>query len=454
MRWCVGSLVLAACAAGTDGGGSVGEATASGTITDATCATTDNALRFSCRLTLDAAQEVSWSILEGDEVVRTWVTEADAAPVGDLWGLAPDTTYRWEATTSGGTASGEVGTGSLPDDLDGLSVTTSGTAPEVDALLTNLTCGGFAGLVMLDPAGRVVWYQDAESTGGVGSLSGVTGFDRDDDGDLLAAVDGERLVEWTPMGEVITEVGGFAHPLHHDVALEDGRIWALYAEQIDGYVVDGFVVVDDGVTTAEWSLGDHVTVDGASHGDDQFWGQVFPSATDFAHANAIEVRDGVALLSFRWLDAVMEVPADPADPDFGEPVFTLVGSSGSSVEGDVVFVDGGGFDGQHHASWSDDGHVAVFDNGTSTSRGLHVAVDLEAGTATEAASYPVGARCSVQGSVYDLADGQVLVTCADGGRVSAWPESGGEASWELTASCGGSEGGAGSSTTRVMPVDW
>ncbi|MCB9699765.1 MAG: aryl-sulfate sulfotransferase [Alphaproteobacteria bacterium] len=448
------SLVLVGCALGGSGGsGTVGDATSSGTVTSAACATTDNALRFSCWLALDEADEVTWSVYEGDALVRTWVTQTSSTPVGELWGLAPETTYRWEAVAAGGSASGEVTTGSLPSDFDGMSLGTSGDAPGADAFLTNLSCGGFTGLVMVDAAGRVVWYQDVDSDGGTGSLAGVTGFDRDADGTLLTAVDGERLVQWSPMGDVLAEATGFDHPLHHDVAIEDGRVWALFAEEMDGRVIDGFVVVDGSTQVASWSLADQVTVSGTTNSQDGFWGQVFPGASDWAHANSIEVRDGVALVSFRWLDAVMGIPVDPEDGDFGEPLFTLVGQSGGALAGDVVFADGGGFDGQHHASWSSDGHLALFDNGTSNSRGLHVDVDLDAGTATEAASFGMGRTCQIQGSVYDLPGGDVLVTCADAGEASAWPADGGSSSWSMSLTCGGSRSG-GSTTTRVMPITW
>jgi hypothetical protein len=212
------------------------------------------------------------------------------------------------------------------------------------------------------------------------------------------------------------------------------------------------VIDADGALEAEWDLADHVTPSGSGAAD-PFWSQDFPGASDWSHGNSIELGpDGTALLSLRWLDAVLEVVVDPDAADFGAVDWTLTGAA-SELTSDLAWTDGGGFDGQHHASWTPEGRIALFDNGTAVSRALVVEVDLDEGTAAEHDAWSMDQQCRVQGAAYPLAGGGMVATCADASEVRAFEAGGGPATWTLSASCAG--GGAGpSAVTRALPIAW
>lgn len=443
------AALLLACS--TDSGSTASVATTTGSVTDAACATQANALRFDCTVTLADAGALSWTVRDGDEAVRTFTTDEDTDHAAALWGLAPERTYSWEAVADEGTASGTVTTGALPDALASADLQVSGDAPAVDALLIPASCDGFTGLAMVAPSGELVWYEELESTGAGGPLSGVTGFDWSAGGTAVVSVDGSRLLELDPSGAVLRETSGFARPLHHDVSVVGDRLLALNAAEHDGAVVDGFYVVGpDGSIEAEWDLADHADV-AAGTTSDAFWRDTFPGASDWSHGNSISAYDdGTALLSFRWLDAVVEVVADPDAPDFGAIDWVLTGTDGGSLQGDFTWIDGGGFVGQHHASWTPDGRLSLFDNGTTSSRALVLDVDLDAGTAAESEAHGLGQSCQIQGATYALDDGSVIATCADAGEVVAFAPGGGE-TWSMRWSCGGTRQAG---MSRALPVHW
>ncbi|MBX2798386.1 MAG: aryl-sulfate sulfotransferase [Myxococcales bacterium] len=404
------------------------------------CETTDHPLRFQCAVDVADDADVTWEVTEDDTLVR----QLDGVgPDQLLWGLAPERTYTWTATSEGQSFTGSMTTGDLSGGLTSLQISTSGEAPDVDALLFPASCSGFSGLVMVDGAGDVVWFED---------LGGdVTGFDWSDRG-AVAALDKERVVEVAPDGTVLREASGFDRPLHHDVATDGDRIWLLNAEEHDGYVVDGFYVIDaGGAVEASWDLADWVTPSGGG-GSDRFWASTFPGAVDWSHGNSIEVGpDGTGLLSLRWQDAVIEVVIDPDEPDFGELVWSLTGTQASSWSSDFAWTDGGGFDGQHHASWTPAGELSVFDNGASTSRAVIVA--LGDGTATEVAAYPMDAHCNVQGAAYVTDDATMFATCPTAGTTLAFQGNDSQASWTLSVTCPGGGGGPDSMLSRAMPID-
>ena len=440
------AVVVSGCATGED------PAT---TGPEGACEATENPLRFACALTVEEGGDAVWTVSEAGEPIRTFTTSGpDHALV--MWGLPPDADLTWEVVTPGGTAGGTFRTGSLPQGLRDLTVTTSGEAVDTDAFVVPYDCSGETGLVMPGADGRVRWYQPFAfgDGGGFGPTSGLTAFDwRDDRAVVVTETDRVTLVEAT--GEVVFDVSGFDLPLHHDAAIQGDHVLLLNADEHDGHVVDGMYVLDaTGATVAAWDLADHVAVTGEGSSD-VFWTQTFPNATDdWSHGNGV-TPDGEdhVLVSLRWQDAVVRVASDPGAEDFGEIDWVLTGQPGTDLPGDFTWPEGGGFVGQHHATRLADGGVGVFDNGRPAdgSRGLFLDVDLATMTVTERESWPVGEFCFVTGGAAELPGGGALVTCDTDRTVYEFVPGEAAPVWEATIACETTAAGFGS-VVNAHPV--
>lgn len=446
MLRCLALLFLVACAPDAEEGspttatdGDVGAVSAEGTLADAVCSA-DGALRVRCALTTATAQDVTWTLLDGDAVVRTDTTSG-TAHTHLFWHLAEGATYTWRAETDAGSATGSFTAGT--EAVAGLTIAVSGSTEAFDSVLVPLQCSDTTGLVAFDPMGRITWLA-ALADGSNDMRGGISGFDIGPDG-FVAGVESSRVVEVDAGGDVLREVVP-AEEQHHDLAVDDqGRIYVIDAREVDGYVVDGVEIFEGTTSVARFDLGDVIDPTGLS-GDDRFWAQTFPGAIDFGHTNSVELGpDGTALLSLKAQHTLMQVVLDPDAADFGAVDWMLVGDT-SELTGDLAWTDGGGFHGQHHASWGEDGELLVFDNGTQGSRGLAMAVDPAAGTVHEVRSVDVGSSCPVQGSTYPLADGGLLTTCAGTGEIIAFDATG-EATWTASVSCGSQ-----APLARAMPV--
>lgn len=445
LRFFLWMPALAGCVATEDAApgqdASVSDAEVSGAVVDAACETTENPLRFDCSLTTEAPAEVAWTVYEGSTPVRTFTSEG-THHAQLLWGLPEATDLTWEASTSAGAASGGLSTGSA--DLGALSIATFGVGLATDAVMVPLQCDDATGLVAFDEAGRVTWYE-VLGGGSVDARGGLQGFDRTPDG-FVAGIDGAEVVEVAPDGTVLRTITGLSDPLHHDLAAdEDGRLYLLEAFEEDGYVLDGVRVFEGEEEVASFALSTVVTPSGGA-GEDRYWAQTFPGATDWSHTNSVElVGDGTALLSLKAQNALLMVVLDPDAGDFGEVVWTLTGAD-SQLASDFDWSDGGGFYGQHHASVDDEGQLLLFDNGASRSRGL--VLGLGEDSVSEVHSVALGEHCPTQGAAYPLDDGGLLVTCATSGTVVAFDTAGTEV-WSATVDCGTQ-----APLARGMPMTW
>ena len=443
------ALLLASC--GGPGGSdddpatpaAVGEVSFDGTVTTASCREVDHPLMARCTLTTESSSTVWWTLREAGDEVRTFTTEGTTHEQL-LWGLAEGTAYTWEATTDGGSASGTLTAGTV--DLGELAISAVGRAPALDSVLVPLQCTDTTGLVAFDGQGRITWYQ-VLGPGSSDMRGGINGFDVGPDG-FVAVVEGEQIAEVAPDGTLLRDLVADTLPLHHDLAVDDdGRIYVLDADEVDGYILDGVEIFDGEASVARFDLADVLTPTGTTGGD-MFWASEFPGAVDWAHTNSVELGpDGTALLSLKAQNAVMQVVLDPDAADFGAVDWVLTGDD-SQLTSDLAWPDGGGFYGQHHVSWSREGELLLFDNGTGSSRGLVVEVDLAAGEATELRSVAVGGSCPVQGSTYELPDGGLLTTCGNSGELQAFDASG-QATWSATVSCGSR-----APLARGLPLDW
>jgi hypothetical protein len=418
--------------------------TASGDF-DASCAATDNALRVACTAALVEPAETTWTVTEPDgTVVGAWSVGDSATPALTLWGLPPDADLTLTVTTPDGSeAVGALGTDPLPSGLADLSVTVTGAPTDAEGLLVTEQCGGTSWLVVLDGRGRVVWYEAVDG--------GVSGYRWTTDGTALWA-DGTSVTELAPDGTQRLHVTS-TDPLHHDLTRGGDRVYALYAAEHDGYVIDGLHVYEGGALVADWWLADHVDVHGGG-GSEGFWQREFPGATDWSHANSVWSDGERALVSLRWQDAVVSFDADPGSPGFGALDWILTGTDDEELPGDFAWPDGGGFDGQHHATLVDGG-VTVFDNGpgAAVSRGLEVALDVDAGEAREVRAWSMGTHCEIQGGVERVGD-EVLVTCAPTKTVRAFGLDDATAHFSLATSCASAgQAPPGGGWSRAMPVD-
>lgn len=425
----------------------------------ASCSPTSNALRFDCTATGDGA--LSWSILDGSVTLRTLESEGPDHEV-TLYGMAPNRSYTWEVAGAAGTASGSVGTGSLPSGIDDVSIRTSGATSQIETYLFPYTCGS-AWLVVANTQGDVVWYEEGTSSGGGGPSDGVSGFATSDDHTFVAALAGSRVAEWSMGGDRLLDATDFDEPLHHDVHVWDDKVYALTEFEASGQIVDGFYVVDDaGRTIAEWNIADHVTITGGGGGGGGPGGPGGPGGlSEWSHGNSIHVQDGKALLSLRWQNAVVEVEADPDSPNFGDINWVLTGDD-SDMDSDFTWTDGGGFYGQHHARWSASGELMVFDNRDmgQDSRALRMEVDMGSMTVRESHAWSLGEHCDIQGANYDTVFGGFMVTCGDGSWGAVVNPATDTAEWEVEISCssggggGGGPGGPGGGAVlpRLMPL--
>jgi hypothetical protein len=411
----------------------------------ASCEATENALRFACTATLDAAAEGLWTLSLAGEPVRTFATPSGLEHAVTLYGMRPDTDYDWAIDAGTAHVSGTLHSGDLPADLAGLDVSASGDPGPVTAVLTPQQCNGDSFLVVADTEGEPIWYEPTAS-------GGIQGAAWTEDDTFLWGEGQRTIVEMTAGGERLWEATGFDRPLHHDLNKGGGRVYALNADAHDNVVVDGLYVLQDGALVAEWDLYDHATV-GSDGTPDPFWWGWFPGSEDWSHANSVWSDGTVAVLSLRWQDAIIEIAADPAAPDFGTITSTLTGSSNSDFISDFTWTDGGDFDGQHHVTPTADGYL-MFDNqgGAEPSRALRIEVDDASATVAEAESWSMDQHCEVQGGAYPLSDGSVLATCATEGRILRFVPGEPEAVFDMSATCGRS-GGA-TIVARGVPLDW
>ncbi len=431
---------LVACGAPDPDGADTGT-TASGPGITATCAVQpDNALRYDCAITTRTPGpiHVAWEAME-DGAVRELAVDGDTTEHrATVYALKPEWTYEVRFTGPDGTATLDLTPGPMPLPV---GATASGDGPV--PVLVALPCANEAAVAIVDTDGQPLWYQS------FGPVDGRDdGYQFTPRGTVLAAF-GDTIVETALDG---TELLRFRRgedfgddPLHHDVHRDaDGRIYALFAEEVDGAVLDGLHIFDDDGLIASWHLADHVAPAGAPGGGGPgFWERDFPGAVDWSHGNSVSAAgDGWLYVGFRWLSAAMKVDGDPASPTFGDVAWTLVGEAGKPLASDFALTSSAGlqadFIGQHHVNPTPDGRVALFDNRTTgSSRGVVLALDEAAGVADVQAQWEVGQVCTAQGATFLLDDGTALVTCATAPQVLAFPPGQAAPGWSLDFSCGG-----------------
>lgn len=421
-------LVAAACSDNT----SPNDAGVAPEIDAATLASPDSAgpatiISFAAKRA-DSARIVATSTSGG----RLHVTTDYVPVVNDtarlvLAGLHPGVAYDWhaEAVGPGGMRSGPSLTltaDTVPDAIRGAQiVTTSGRAPTIPYIMTELVVDSVKYEAIFDRTGTLVWYRTMQRPSGQGDFemqpTGVfTAYDGTSAGWqpvpgawFAFGLDGVVQKTWTAPS------GSFIDPHELRMRVENGDTAAYYSIY-DLAPMD--MTAHCGTSaqpTAEHTLvraaagGLHTIFDARSRFTPNDW--ISPPVCglgDFDHPNAFDFDgDHTLIVSWRNLGALTAI-----DLGTGHVLWQLGGAQATlAFTGDAL----GGTGGQHSVRVSGPGMVLVYDNGTNhvppQSRMVEYAIDTASGTAhlTRQYLHPGGLYTVFMGSVSPLADGGVLI---------------------------------------------
>lgn len=421
----------------------------------------DNLLRWDCLIEHDTPGDLTltWQDTTTGRALST-TAPADGTLLHTLtiWGIRPESSIDFQLSGPDGQLSGQLVTRALPASVTGpLATTGSSTA---DALMMPLTCADDPTIGIVDPDGTPIWYQTLSGAPEIGG--NVGGFHLTQWGTVIVVAD-RKLHEFELDGTLVRRLEqgvDFDDPLHHDIYGINGYIYALVADEhtFDGldYILDGFVVFGQTGLVAEWTLSDHHTPTEFSLNPGGFWNGIFPTANDYSHANSITVaEDGTGWISFRHLDAAIQLDADPNSARFGEIDWSIVGTLSSPFPADYTVtsdVDGpADFINQHHISADPQGRFTLFDNRGpgDLSRGLVLDLEPSTQTAHIVEVYDLGESCGAQGSVYTLTNGHRVITCGTSNRAVEWAPGDPAPSWTLNHSCANGF----QIMARAIPVD-
>lgn len=296
----------------------------------------------------------------------------------------------------------EANTGSLPAEIPPVDVIEDGP------LEPGFVAGSWlespdegSGAIVLDQAGRVVWYDLRDDVGTISVIHKVEG------GFLYLVTSHSYLPD---AHAVYVSSDGrdrelFPLPLaHHDILpLPSGGFAAVVGEvrEVDGENVLGDTIVEvdeDGTQRTIWNAFDHFEVvpnDG--------WGALaYPEGADWTHANglAYDENSDTYLISMFRCECIVAVDRESGGNDW------ILGGEDSSFAVDDPFGP------QHSPDWTAEG-VAMFDNGydMSVSRLAEYAIEGGEATLTWSWEHPDGYVTAVLGDF----DRQ-----ADGGHLSSW----------------------------------
>ena len=382
----------------------------------------DNRLRWDCAVNHDTPGTLvlAWQDTQtGRALSATAPADGELSHTLTIWGIRPESTIDFQLDGPDGELSGQLTTRALPSSVTG-PLATTGTST-ADALMMPLTCASEPTLGIVDPDGTPIWYQTLPGTPEIGG--NVGGFHLTDQGTVLVVAN-RMLHEFRLDGTLVRRLEqgvDFDDPLHHDVFGINGYIYALVADvhTFDGldYVLDGLAVFDANGLVAEWTLADHHTPTEFTFNPGGFWNGTFPTANDYSHANSITVdSSGTGWISFRHLDAVIQLEADPTDARFGDIDWSIAGTAASPFPSDYTVtsdLDGpADFLQQHHITRDPNGQYTLFDNRGPGDLSRAIVLDLE--PATQSArivdTYEVGQSCGAQGAIYTLPNGHRVIT--------------------------------------------
>jgi hypothetical protein len=318
----------------------------------------------------------------------------------------------------------ELVTGPLPDDLPRFSA--EGSDPSPGWVL--FSAGAY--MVVVDDAGRVVWYRRTPGGPSLGAMAQGTGryVVRPS---ALPPEGPPQWIEVDPSGEVTRMLGcvGELPARPHDLIAEaDGGYWILCDETRTmnlasfggsaGARVTGTVVQHvgaDGSLLFAWSAFDHFAL------TDLPPSELAGESVNWTHGNAIDLdADGDLLVSFRSLNEVakIDVPSGAVRWRFGGRAneFTLVGAATPP------------FARQHGVRASASGELVLLDNrgDPAQSRAERWSVDPARRIARLVGSFASSPAVTtdIGGSVQPLPGGRLLVSFGTAGRVEEYDADG------------------------------
>ena len=374
----------------------------------ALCSDTDNPLRQLCEVSLSEALPLVFRY-GADAEDRVLTFGPSSVHVFTVTGLMPETWFSYTAEAGGSSASGAFRSGEVVG-LPGIEVT--GTATFDYVLFAHDDV-----VIIAATTGEVVWFEVFDEEGAGPQKGRITGTTWVEEGVGLGIASSLYEVGLDGTRRFASHRGvGHDLPLHHDVFIRDGLRYVVNAQQYTygdhDFVIDGFYVFDDGGVVGEWHLADHLESDPVWTGSNLgFWSHEWPGAEDYAHANAVfATDDGTILFSARRLNRVFAIAGVHAG-NFGEILWTLDGQVGGDFQ-IVGSPDGlNDVDGQHHPQLVGD-QLTLFDNRDGVNaRTVAMTLDLVSGTATIDEVHTLHRRCTIQGSNFVLASGNVVATC-------------------------------------------
>lgn len=387
-----------------------------------------NVLSAVMTVTVRHADSVSVQISPaGDHSVTPAVVPAGGTASIPVLGLRAEQRYilRPVAHGPGGTTVGdafELTTGSLPADLPRY------TAGGPDPLPGYVVFGAGLYGVIIDNAGRVVWYHRFANGPGLTFMVQPTGRyvahpPTPQAGDL------EPWVEIDPLGTVTRTMAcarGLVTRPHDLIAQPDGSYWLLCDETrtmdlsgiggVLGARVTGTVVqhvAADGALLFEWNPFDHFAI------TDVEQAERVGSSVNWMHGNALDFdTDGNLLVSFRNLGEITKI-----DVRTGDVIWRMGGTRNQFTFLDTPMP---AFAHQHGVRRYAAGALVILDNiGTPTeSRAERYVIDDVARTARLVSSHGAVPAVVTQigGSVQPLPNGRTLVSFGTEGRVEEYAD--------------------------------
>lgn len=439
-----------------------------------------NVLRYDCPITTDGAAEVWLEFCEGATCStynmaspKKTLASADTVPV-TMFGIKSNTTYRWRAAAKQGGVTVRtlppvnITTGSLPFEVDDLTISTWGTAAQISNVTFNFACadGGVADqdwIVTADKSGNVIWYEEPALTLGVNTLVKGLNVARPSK-DVLAIYGLEYLVQVDRDGTVerlycrdagggdcgeaaVPKDGVFADYVHHDLFRLPGSplLYALTAEteyvsnddNCPPYganhpiVIDGVIVINTSTdaVVAEWQTSDFYS---PGYGDatcptapgscsNGYFGALVPGC-DWSHSNSIWVDAGLQwTISHKKWNRLISVDGDSGSTTYLDVDWEL---EGDGLGGDFALFSTPSytdtFNDQHAAMWTGDDTTMVFDNHSGAGDPRGIEIDWSTGDADIINEYVMEDStggpldCSTGGTVQSIQPGGNVVTfCVD-----------------------------------------
>ncbi len=350
------------------------------------------------------------------------------------WGLGADRTWAWSHDDRSGT----LKTGSLPDQLAGLTTEQSGQITGFDAVLRVLQCAS-NWFVMFNEGGEIVWYTPAEVY-----ANPTNGYEWSQAERSVFSLAPHRLLQTHVSGEVLLELDEATHfpgkNLHHDITRWGPYTYVIFDEPYGGLRADGILVFRGTELVGTFRLSDTYTPPDTGTGD-------------WAHANGINANEeGLIALSLRNFDMVLGIDGDPDSPTFLDILWTAGGSAQAlgTPNFNPAIGPEEGWAGQHNPHVDGD-RLTLFDNFGDgvVSRAARFHLDPTTGQAVHERSWYLDELCQIQSGAVPF-DGGILASCASSGKVSAFAEASTEPSFQLEARC--PPNGFVTAITRGIPV--